>query len=445
MNARPQTRYDVAIIGGGASGLAAAIAAGRAGASVCVLERDVACGLPILATGNGRCNLSNARLDSRRYYNAAAAKAVLGRDGASRAEAFFDSLGLMTCEVEGRLYPITRRAETVRDCLLRACERLGVDMRCGVELQGAALDSAIAQSDPNVPGNPDAAGGAWILDIREPQRPVYVHGDQNDRAALRRARKTLAGAQMAQRQIRARSLVIAVGGCSHGICDMLAIPHVDEEPVLCPIAGALARPGNGADAGDNPLDALDGLRLEAMLALKRKGACIAYEEGEVLLRPYGISGIAAFNLSRRCQAGDLIEMDLFPAFNNDQLAHTLRAREQRVGPWNGETAWFDGVLPRALAAYVCEYVNGTGDAIAASAALLHRITLRVTGTCEHQQAQVRRGGIPFSSIDADTVAVTSRPHLFACGEALDQDADCGGYNLGWAWLSGLRAGEAASR
>ena len=250
---------------------------------------------------------------------------------------------------------------------------------------------------------------------------------------------------MAQRQIRASSLVIAVGGSSHGICDMLDIPHVDEEPVLCPIAGALARPGNGAGAGNNPLDALDGLRLEAMLTLKRKGACIAYEEGEVLLRPYGISGIAVFNLSRRCQAGDLIEMDLFPTCNNDQLAHMLRAREQHVGPWNGEAAWFDGVLPRALAAYVCECVNGTGDAIAASAALLHRISLRVTGTCEHQQAQVRRGGIPFSSIDADTLAVTSRPHLFACGEALDQDADCGGYNLGWAWLSGLRAGEAASR
>ena len=208
----------------------------------------------------------------------------------------------MTCEVEGRLYPITRSAETVRDCLLGACGRLGVDMRCGVELQGAALDPAVAR---------DAAGGAWILDIREPERPVYVHGDQNDRAALRRARKTLAGAQMAQRQIRARSLVIAVGGSAHGICDMLDIPHVDEEPVLCPIAGALARPGNGAGTGNNPLDALDGLRLEAMLTLKRKGACIAYEEGEVLLRP-GISGIAAFNLSRRCQAGDLIEMEPVP-------------------------------------------------------------------------------------------------------------------------------------
>ncbi len=444
MKARPQTRYDVAIIGGGASGLAAAIAAGRAGASVCVLERDIACGLPILATGNGRCNLSNTQLDSRRYHDAAAAKSVLGRDGAARAATFFDSLGIMTCEVEGRLYPITRRAETVRDCLLGACERLGVDMRCGVELQGAALDPAAGPNDPE---------GAWILDVCEPDRPIYVHGDHSDRAALRRARKVLAGAQMARRQIRARSLIIAVGGSSHAICDLLDIPHLDEEPVLCPIAGTLGYPGGGlggaesnrSDASESPLDGLDGLRLEVMLTLKRKGACIAYEEGEVLLRPYGISGIAAFNLSRRCQAGDLIEMDLFPACNNDQLADTLRAREQHVGSWNGEPAWFDGVLPRALAAYVCECVNGAGDAIAASAALLHRITLRVTGTCEHQQAQVRRGGIPFSSINTDTLAITSRPHLFACGEALDQDADCGGYNLGWAWLSGLRAGEAASR
>lgn len=438
MNARPQTRYDVVIIGGGASGLAAAIAARRAGADVCVLERDVACGLPILATGNGRCNLSNAKLDSRRYHDADAARAVMGRDGETRVAEFFDSLGLMTCEIEGRLYPITRRAETVRDCLLGACERLGVTMRCGTELQGAALDPAAA---------PDDAEGAWVLDIREPDRPVYVHGDQSDRAALRRARKTLAGAQMASRQVRARSLVIAVGGSPNGICDMLGLPHVDEEPMLCPIAGSLVHTAGGADGGArsaNPLETLDGLRLEGMLTLKRKGACIAYEEGEVLLRPYGISGIAAFNLSRRCRAGDLIEIDLFPACNDDQLARALRSRERHVGPWNGSPAWFDGVLPRALGAYACDCVDGAKDPIAAGAALLHRITLRVDGTCEHQQAQVRRGGIPFSSVRADTLAVTARPHLFACGEALDQDADCGGYNLAWAWLSGLRAGEAAS-
>lgn len=436
MNARPQTRYDVVIIGGGASGLAAAIAAGRAGASVCVLERDVACGLPILATGNGRCNLSNAQLDSRRYHNAAAAKAVLGRDGAARAAAFFDSLGLMTCEVEGRLYPITRRAETVRDCLLGACERLGVDMRCGAELQGAALDPA---ADPNDPES------AWTLDVCEPDRPIYIHGDHSDRAALRRARKVLAGAQMSRRQIRARSLIIAVGGSSHAICDLLDIPHLDEEPMLCPIAGALSYPGAAKDCGDNPLEALDGMRLEAMLTLKRKGACIAYEDGEVLLRPYGISGIAAFNLSRRAQSGDLIEIDLFPNSNDEQLADLLRQREKHVGAWSGKACWFDGVLPRALAAHVCSCVAKAGDPVLAAAALLHRVTLRVDGTCEHQQAQVRRGGIPFGSVDTSTLAVTDQPRLFACGEALDQDADCGGYNLAWAWLTGLRAGSSASR
>ena len=87
--------------------------------------------------------------------------------------------------------------------------------------------------------------------------------------------------------------------------------------MLCPIAGTLARPGSGADAGNNPLDALDGLRLEAMLTLKRKGACIAYEEGEVLLRPYGISGIAVFNLPSAAAKRATYRDDLFPACNND--------------------------------------------------------------------------------------------------------------------------------
>lgn len=431
MNARPQTRYDVAIIGGGASGLAAAIAAGRAGASVCVIERDVACGLPILATGNGRCNLSNARLESRRYLHPDAARSVFGRDAERRVAAFFESLGLMTCEIEGRLYPVTRRAESVRDCLLGECERLGVQMRCGAELLAASHE--------------DANGDTWALEIREPSRPVYVHGDQNDRTALRRARRTLSSAHMDVRRIEAGALIIAVGGSSQDLCAMVGIPHRDEEPVLCPIAGALSYPGAAKDCGDNPLEALDGMRLEAMLTLKRNGACIAYEDGEVLLRPYGISGIAAFNLSRRAQSGDLIEIDLFPSSNDEQLADLLRQREKHVGAWNGKACWFDGVLPRALAAHVCSCVAKAGDPVLAAAALLHRVTLRVDGTCEHQQAQVRRGGIPFGSVDTSTLAVTDQPRLFACGEALDQDADCGGYNLAWAWLTGLRAGSSASR
>ena len=92
----PELACDVAIIGGGASGLAAALSAARAGASVLVIERDVEAGLPILATGNGRCNVSNARLDPARYLHPEAARAVMGPAPEAELEGFFASLGLMT-------------------------------------------------------------------------------------------------------------------------------------------------------------------------------------------------------------------------------------------------------------------------------------------------------------------------------------------------------------
>ena len=84
--------------------------------------------------------------------------------------------------------------------------------------------------------------------------------------------------------------------------------------------------------------------------------------------------------------------------------------------------------------------------------MLHRIPLRVTGTTEHAQAQVRRGGIPLSAMELDTLAVhpistdenAPQALIYACGEAIDMDADCGGYNLAWAWLTGVRAGATAA-
>ncbi|MDY3220314.1 MAG: FAD-dependent oxidoreductase, partial [Collinsella sp.] len=97
--------YDVLVIGGGASGLAAAITAARAGKSVCIVERDVACGLKLLATGNGRCNLSNESIDPQRYNHPAFVESVMGPQPEQELMGFFSSLGIMTTSEEGRLYP----------------------------------------------------------------------------------------------------------------------------------------------------------------------------------------------------------------------------------------------------------------------------------------------------------------------------------------------------
>lgn len=155
--------YDVLVIGGGASGLAAAITAARVDKSVCVVERDVACGLKLLATGNGRCNLSNESIDIRRYNHPAFVESIMGPQPEQDLESFFSSLGIMTIREEGRLYPRSLRAESVRDALLNACERLGITLLCGTNVIAA-----------------HKASEGWTLQI---DRPAHVlkpkkHGDR---------------------------------------------------------------------------------------------------------------------------------------------------------------------------------------------------------------------------------------------------------------------------
>ncbi len=147
--------YDVLVIGGGASGLAAAITAARAGKSVCIVERDVACGLKLLATGNGRCNLSNESIDPQRYNHPAFVESVMGPRPEQELMGFFSSLGIMTTSEEGRLYPRSLRAESVRDALLNVCDRLGITLICGANVASA-----------------HKASEGWTLQIDRPARAL---------------------------------------------------------------------------------------------------------------------------------------------------------------------------------------------------------------------------------------------------------------------------------
>lgn len=413
--------YDVLVIGGGASGLAAAITAARVDKRVCVVERDVACGLKLLATGNGRCNLSNESIDIRRYNRPAFVESIMGPQPEQDLESFFSSLGIMTIREEGRLYPRSLRAESVRDALLNACERLGITLLCGTNVIAA-----------------HKASEGWTLQI---DRPAHVlkpkkHGDR--KTELRSLRKALADTPRTSDALQARAVVIATGGNPADIARTFNLSLTPQRPVLCPVSASVF--------GDQTaLKTLDGLRVRARLTLTRNHEELWREDGEVLFRTFGISGVAAFNLSRRVQRGDTILLDVFPDLSKDELLDMLNQRVELLGGFSPrDPRWLDGMLAPQFSRVVCtafEQCHPESHDVIHLVSILKHFKLLVEGTTEERSAQVTRGGVPIESVSAPDLCVSNAAGapLYICGEALDIDADCGGFNLAWAWVSGIRA------
>lgn len=422
------SQFDVIVIGGGASGLAAALSAARSGATVAVIERDVACGVKILATGNGRCNLSNAHLDPERFNDPAFVRTVMEAEPERELDFFFSSLGIMTVEEEGRLYPRSLKAESVRDALLHACKR------CGVHLLPCHTVTKIDR----------ALQGTWCVSANLPAGELKVKPQKDRKGALRAQRKALETAQLKAAEFKTHALVIATGGGADAIPHLLGIESTPGKPVLCPVAAK-------ATGIPHALGTLDGLRSRALVTLKHDGACTWSESGEILFRPYGISGVVAFNLSRRVAPGDTILLDFFPEMDRKTFHQMLIERQEIMGAFTpSDPSWFDGMLAPALAQVACSIYEqchpGTAD-VAHLVSILKHFKLTATGLTEKRSAQVTRGGIPLTALTAPNLELTGAawPCIYACGEALDIDADCGGYNLAWAWLSGIRCGTAAAR
>ena len=413
--------YDVLVIGGGASGLAAAITAARAGKSVCIVECDVACGLKILATGNGRCNLSNESIDFQRYNHPAFVESVMGSQPEEELGNFFSSLGIMTTPEEGRLYPRSLRAESVRDALLNACDRLGIALICGANVVSASK-----------------APEGWALQIDRPARTLKAKKHDDRKTEVRSLRKALADAPRKNETLQTKAVIIATGGNPADIARTFGLSLTPLLPVLCPVSASVV--------GDQTaLKTLDGLRVRARLTLARNHEELWREDGEVLFRTFGISGVAAFNLSRRVQHGDTILLDVFPDLSKGELLDMLNQRVELLGDFSPrDPRWFDGMLAPQFSHVVCTAFEqchpGSHDVIHLVSILKH-FKLLVEGTAEERSAQVTRGGISIEGLSTPGLCANNAAGvpLSICGEALDIDADCGGFNLAWAWISGIRA------
>jgi predicted Rossmann fold flavoprotein len=401
------SRADVVVVGGGAAGLVASIACAEAGARVVVLERSLSCGQPILATGNGRCNFAPSSIAPERYNDPDFVLDVAGAGWLDDVLGFFRQCGLRwSCE-ETRLYPRSRQASSVRNVLLARARQAGAIL--------AADREVVTLEAPSKDGT--------HADARITYRPAST----GDADAL---------------ELSAHAVVLAYGGDGHGITDALGLHPRPLSPVLCPLACKPSR-----------LSALDGRRARAKASLRSTGGRMRWQgEGEVLFRDYGLSGIVVFDASRRAQACDLLELDLVPELTAEELR--LVACPQGDGHIAG--GCLDGVIDPAIGLLLEQLARtrwthparqapmpaSDADALVE---LVKALPFEVLGPAHPEQAQVMRGGLSNGQFDPTSLAAWEHPWLFACGEALDVDADCGGYNLAWAWKSGLVAGRAAAR
>ncbi len=398
----------VAVIGGGASGMMAALAAAEQGADVTLLERQARLGRKLAATGNGRCNLTNRNTAPEHYHGEKAAFCIpsLKRESAETSLERFHDMGLLTVEeTDGRMYPLSDHAGSVVDVLRFSLDAAGVLVRCGCTVERL-----------------EKTKSGFLLHIQEERIPA----DRVIVACGGRAGGKLGGVSDGYRLLES---------CGHH-CTKL-------HPALVQLKteGTLTR-------------GVKGVRTQALVRVLRKGKTVAEEQGEVQFTEYGLSGPAIFSVSREAvrDGESTVTLDLFPSLSDDELYTLLRHRaETRPGLTMEDL--FTGMLQNRLGRVLVSSAGVSGNLpLSQAGGVLRklanqakRFSFQVIGDLGFDQAQVTAGGIRTDEFDADTLESRLCPGLYACGEVLDIDGDCGGYNLQWAWSSGWVAGTAAGR
>lgn len=395
----------VVVIGGGASGMTAALTARESNYRIILLERQSRVGRKLLATGNGRCNLTNINATLENYHgeNPDFAAPALARFTPEDTLAFFRKLGLVTVtEYGGRVYPLSNSANSVVDVLRFALEQAGVEVRCGCPAR----------------------------ELLRAKNGYIVKTDTED--------------------IAADFVIVACGGAAGaklgGVTDgyELLKPLGHKRTKLYPALVQLIT------AGDYPR-ALKGIRADAALSLLAGGEPLAASAGEVQFTDNGVSGPAVFDISRAASLGGeglTLCADFLRDYTLAEVEALLSARVARF-PQLPTAELFMGILHNRLGRMLVKYAaldaarplsSLTKGDISSAASAAKRFALTVTGTEGFDNAQVTAGGIRTSGLDPETLQSWFMPGLFVCGELLDIDADCGGYNLQWAWASGHLAG-----
>lgn len=401
-------KNDVIIIGGGAAGLCAAVALKQKNPalSVRLLEALPRVGKKLAITGNGRCNITNKNIVKERYHgrNTDFAVYALSRFGGKKTEEFFHGIGVDFVFEGDKGYPASLQAASVVDCLRFAAEEAGVIVCTETRVTNIQL-----------------SGGLF---------------------------KIIAG----NMSFLAQNVIIAAGLLSGGDRlgsdgQMLALlkkagfKTVKTYPAIVQLKTA-----------PETVRQLKGIKVNTDVILKSGGRLLRREHGEVLFCDYGLSGPPILQVSGTAAAAQssVISLDLMPEKSLDTLTEELY---KRISMLSGRSTdeFFTGIINKRLGQVIIKTagyrLNTPVSAFDKNAAqrmakLIKNFSFDVTGNTGFINSQVTSGGLDTKQFDPKTMMSREYKGLYAIGEILDIDGDCGGFNLQWAWSSALCAAEA---
>ncbi|ACQ54829.1 NAD(P)/FAD-dependent oxidoreductase [Clostridium botulinum] len=405
--------HEIIILGGGASGITASIISKDMGSDVAILESNDRIGKKILTTGNGRCNISNENISSCKYYsnNNNFYKFILSQFTVQDTKNFFNSLGLPLITLnEGKIYPMSLQASSVLDIL-----RLAIEDR---------------------------------------QIPIYFNNK------VKNIKKSNKGFVISTENeiFQCKKLILASGGMSapntgsDGSGFKLAknFGHNIIDPV----------PGLVQLKLDFPyLKALSGIKFDGNVKLTLDNKNLREESGEILFTDYGISGPPILQLSSlisRLLYNNkklYLEIDMFPNMSKENIINLL---ENHWGTFYYRTIHdsFIGIINKKLIPTLLKYCGIKNIHMPCQditwqekEKIFHALknwTFTITGTNSFKNSQVTCGGVDTSEVSNKSLESLKVKDLYFCGEILDVNGDCGGFNLQWAWSSGYIAGQNAS-
>ena len=410
--------HDLIIVGGGAAGILAAIVAKDYGVDVAIVESGDRIGRKILTTGNGRCNVTNKYISPPydRYHsdNPDFYTQSLSKFGVNSTIGFFQGLGLHLTELEeGKMYPLSLQASSVLDLLRFALEDRGVPIY---------LNSRIKGIYSNLKG--------FKLSTASQESPYINCG----KLILSCGGNSLAST--------------GSDGSGYTLAKNLGHSIIPPIPALVQLK-----------LDYKNLKALSGIKFIGFGEVLVNGESKRKEYGEILFTDYGISGPPILQLSRIASKAiaskekAAIRVDMFPSYNADELMAFLEGQWALLGHRSLYNSLI-GIINKKLIPILLREA-GIDNIHKASSDLSHEEKLKIVallkswefncvGTNGLNNSQVTAGGVNTKEVNPNTLESKLVKGLYFCGEILDVDGDCGGYNLQWAWSSAYTAASSAA-